>query len=192
MHNSPNKNIILPKVYRTHAYNRILSTIVLIIIIILLIINLWSRISGAYTLLNSSTTEIFSFLTNSFISILINVMMVIISFKYFGEQNYTYLTISKEGLEYRNLFYRINATWQDVQGIHRRNRSFFDSHGGERLRLSHSQFQTNFIPKRWFIKSSGETLHIPISGFAWNWRSSELGSIIRDNVIKLNYWFIDQ
>jgi hypothetical protein len=184
--------ISLPRVYYSRKTDRILVSTVLLFFLAFLMINLCSQINGAIILLSSNISEKLNFIISSVLSIIINLVGLLFSFLLFGRKINSKLIISNEGLEYRNLFYNLSTRWQDIQGINRYGRSFLDPHGGDSLRLSHSEIGQNSQIMQWVIKSGGANLNIPINDFAWRWRSSEMGKIIRDHAIKLNFWFIDQ
>jgi hypothetical protein len=114
----------------------------------------------------------------------------LVLFIQFGDYNYSYLLLSENGLEYKNLFYRINAKWEDVIKIYRPifgqlRFSFIDEDHDEYIKLSNSDAQSAIPLISWFITFVNLSKRIPISRFAWNWRSSDLGEILLTNSPKL-------
>jgi hypothetical protein len=184
--------VSLPRIYYSRTISRILSSIILFIVVVFFALNIYSRINGAFILLNSTIAEKLNFIINSILSIGVTLVMFIISFLDFGRKINAKLIVSNEGLEYCNLFYQLNTKWQDIQGLNRYYISLLDPNGAESLRLSHSEIHQNLEIIQWIMKSEGVNLKIPISDFAWRWRSSDLGKLIQDNAIKMNYWFIDK
>jgi hypothetical protein len=185
-------SVSLPRIYYSRTIIRILSSIILFIVVVFLAMNIYSRINGAFILLNSTIAEKLDFIINSILSIGVTLVMFTISFLDFGRKINAKIIVSNEGLEYSNLFYQLNTKWQDIQGLNRYYISLLDPNGAESLRLSHSEIQQNLKIIQWIMKSEGVNLKIPISDFAWRWRSSDLGKLIQDNVIKMNFWFIDK
>jgi hypothetical protein len=185
-------SVSLPRIYYSRIISRILSSIIFFFVVVFLAMNIYSRINGVFILLNSTIAEKLNFIINSILSMGVTLVMFIISFLDFGGKINAKLIVSNEGLEYRNLFYQLNTKWQDIQGVNRNYRSLLDPNGAESLRLSHSEIHHNSKIIQWIMKSEGANLKIPISDFAWKWRSSDLGKLIQDNVIKLNFWFIDK
>jgi hypothetical protein len=102
---------------------------------------------------------------------------ILLLFSY-GHFFHTFIRIDKDNLVYKNLFYIIEADWENIidEG------SFY---GNECLILSESRSKSINRPLSWFIEVTGISKRIPINHFTQDWRSSELGKIIIKNALYL-------
>jgi hypothetical protein len=171
------------KIYRTHMLQRIYSLFWFGAMNLYSCLFTFQFVDGAIVILNEPASVKISYLMQSAFLFFNLGIFVLIGLLQFGEFNYTSLIVTGEGLTYRNLFFTIEAEWEDVTEIYRPlygslRISLIDADHDEWLKLSHSQSQSLFGPIVWFIKLSQISYRIPISRFAWNWRSSELGTRI--------------
>ncbi len=90
------------------------------------------------------------------------------------------VVITERGIEYHKLVFSIDVDWNNIQEIGRywfREGMFVDR-----------EAVTQYTPSRIFITYGGlgQTAFIPLSGFANNWRTSEIGNAIRKYAPHLN------
>jgi hypothetical protein len=178
-----NNRTLLTKKYYTHTLNQFGSSSMFGLFGLGLILYIYNSINEALSLINETFYVKLSFLYQ-FISIfLIYGILFLVIFIQFGDYNFSYLLLSDDGIEYKNLFYKINANWDDIIKIYRPLLGqlkfvLIDVDHDEYLELSNSEIQSPLLFICWFSNYVKLSKRIPISRFAWNWRSSELGEII--------------
>ena len=102
----------------------------------------------------------------------------------------TRLEVTPDGLEYCELGITIAASWRDVSSIKVNHYRIGGIGGGGRtsvegLVVSCSQVRSRPIWSRLFNLQGGNDF-IPLTPFASNWRSTELGALIRKNAPHLH------
>jgi hypothetical protein len=184
-------NHVLQRKYHAHIHNRIGSALFLLMIFGMTGLSVLQDVSQSIPLISDSPWKIIAFFIGEISQSYGLVLFLIIAIVYFGNHNFTYLQVTAEGLIYNNLFYKISVQWHQIHDIYRPfykklKMTFIDEDHDEWLRLLQSSCQSYIEPLSWFLRVSGLSTRIPISEFAWNWRSSELGIYILMKVPRLS------
>jgi hypothetical protein len=180
-----------PKKFYPHLFQRLFVTLWFGFVILIGILPIPSSFTTALQLLYESPIIKINFLLETTGMLLVQSLFILIGLLMFGEYNFTYIMLMDEGIEYKNLFYKITAKWEDIIFIYRplltNIRFSIDTDQGEYLQLSASKPHSYIKPILFLLNNFNISKNIPISMFAWNWRSSELGNIIFNKASNLRY-----
>ncbi len=187
-----NLNEIIPKYYYPRFQYRASLIFILLFYLSTIILFIYTLISQILPSPQDGSITYNKMYLDPLSFFVVFIFFTIILFINYGLVFYTYLRVDKEHLIYRNLFYVIKTDWQNIINIDNRifgipQWSLSERDYNEYLILSDSKTKSWNRPLTWLVNHTVLSIHIPISLFTSNWRSSELGSIIFTKAEKLKY-----